>query len=114
MRVPSWNFKWPSSGAGVSAKTTAWSHHLTFGNALAVVGIGIPLALGAWRSRLVYNNFRAKYFPNVLHVQLHTISRSPKYRNMTNPKYRVFTRTIYEKDLNDVIFNEHGIKVLQV
>eukprot|EP01084_Bolivina_argentea_P275588 470036_1 len=69
--------------------------------------------IGAFRSRTVYNNFKGKYFPNVLHVQLHTISKSPCSRYSTQPKYRVFTRTIYERELHNIIFNEHGIKVLQ-
>merc|ERR1712228_907621 len=93
--------------------TSTKASYLTFGNALAVFGIGIPFVLGALRSRNIYNNFKGKYFPNVLHIQLHTITRSPNSINCPLPKYRVYTRTIYEKQLKDVIFNEHGMTVLQ-
>ena len=112
MKIPT--IKWPTAGAaGGAASGKSLATYMTFGNSLAVLGVGIPIAMGMFRWHRVLTNFKAKYFPNVLHVQLHTISRSPNCYNSELPKFRVHTRTILERQLKHVIYNDRGIHILQ-
>ena len=86
------------------------SRNVTVSDMLTLIGIVSTASYSVYRGRKDFINWHSRYCPNSVRVELSTIK--PIYRN-NKLKYQLSYRSVYDKQLRDIISNEYGITKIQ-